>query len=47
MRFCPHSVDAACCAALIQTKSSTNCDVHLTESIFQTRSRKPEKVRER
>ena len=29
--FCPHSADAA----LIQTKSSTNCDVHLTESIFQ------------
>ena len=33
--FCPHSADAA----LIQTKSSTNCDVHLTESIFQTRSK--------
>ena len=37
--FCPHSVDAARCAALIQTKSPTNCDVHLTESIFQTRSK--------
>ena len=24
--------------ALIATKSSTNCDVHLTESFFQTRS---------
>ena len=35
VRFCPHSIDAA----LIQTKSSTNCDGHLTESIFQTRSR--------
>ncbi|MEI3199149.1 MAG: DUF6783 domain-containing protein [Lachnospiraceae bacterium] len=23
----------------MQTKSSTNCDVHLTESIFQTRSK--------
>ncbi|MEI3198971.1 MAG: DUF6783 domain-containing protein [Lachnospiraceae bacterium] len=23
----------------MQTKSSTNCEVHLTESIFQTRSR--------
>ena len=35
VRFCPHSVDVARYAALIQTKSSTNCDVHLTESIFQ------------
>ncbi|MEI3200207.1 MAG: DUF6783 domain-containing protein [Lachnospiraceae bacterium] len=34
MRFCPHLVDAARCAAIIQTKSSTNCVVHLTESIF-------------
>ena len=25
-------------AALIQAKSPTNCNVHLTESIFQTRS---------
>ncbi|MEI3199874.1 MAG: DUF6783 domain-containing protein [Lachnospiraceae bacterium] len=38
VEFCPHSVDVARYAALIQTKSSTNCDGHLTESIFQTRS---------
>ena len=38
VRFCPHLVDTARCAALIQTKSSTNCDVHLTESFFQIRS---------
>ncbi|MEI3199900.1 MAG: DUF6783 domain-containing protein [Lachnospiraceae bacterium] len=34
VRFCFHSVDAACCAVLIQIKSSTNCDVYLAESIF-------------
>ena len=34
--FCLHSVDVARYAALIQTKSSTNCDVHLTESISFT-----------
>ncbi|MEI3200347.1 MAG: DUF6783 domain-containing protein [Lachnospiraceae bacterium] len=34
-----YSADAARCAALIQTKISHNCDVHLTESIFQTRSK--------
>ena len=33
-----HSVDVARCAALIQTKSPTNCGAHLAESIFQTRS---------
>ena len=37
--FCPHSVDVACYAALIWTKSPTNYDAHLAESIFQTRSR--------
>ena len=38
--FCPHSVDVARYAALIRTKSPTNYDVHLVESIFQTRSSK-------
>ncbi|RGI62963.1 hypothetical protein DXC27_04035 [Ruminococcus sp. OM08-7] len=37
--FCPHSVGVARYAALIQAKSPTNCDAHLAESIFQTRSR--------
>ncbi|WP_334294549.1 DUF6783 domain-containing protein [Anaerobutyricum hallii] len=37
--FCLHSVDVARYAALIQAKSPANCDVHLAESIFQTRSR--------
>ena len=36
--FCLHSVDVARYAALIQTKSPTNCDAHLAESLFQTRS---------
>ena len=36
--FCLHSVEVARYAALIQAKSPTNCNVHLTESIFQTRS---------
>ena len=36
--FCLHSVDVARYAALIQAKSPTNCNAHLTESIFQTRS---------
>ena len=35
-RFILHSVRYA---ALIQAESPTNCDVHLAESIFQTRSR--------
>lgn len=34
-RFIFHSVRYA---ALIQAESPTNCDVHLAESIFQTRS---------
>ena len=41
-RFCPHLVDVACYAALIQAKSPTNCDVHLTESIFKTHSSRME-----
>ncbi|EEG35709.1 hypothetical protein DW972_00240 [Anaerobutyricum hallii] len=36
--FCLHSVDVARYAALIQAKSPTNCNAHLSESIFQTRS---------
>ncbi len=36
--FCLHSVDVVRYAALIQTKSPTNCGIHLTESIFQTHS---------
>ncbi|RGF75032.1 hypothetical protein DWZ38_08070 [Ruminococcus sp. AF31-8BH] len=37
-RFCPNSVAVARYGALIRTKSPTNCDAHLTESLFQTRS---------
>ena len=37
-RFCLHSVDVARYAALIQAKSPANCNAHLAESIFQTRS---------
>ena len=37
--FCPHSVDVARYAALIRTKSPTNYDAHIAESIFQTHSR--------
>ena len=36
--FCLHSVAVAHYAALIQAKSPANCDAHLAESIFQTRS---------
>ena len=36
--FCLHSVEVAYYAALIQEKSPTNCNAHLSESIFQTRS---------
>ena len=36
--FCLHSVDVARYAALIQAKSPANCNAHLAESIFQTRS---------
>ena len=38
--FCLHSVAVARYAALIQAKSPANCDAHLAESIFQTRSRR-------
>ena len=36
--FCLHSVAVARYAALSQAKSPANCDAHLAESIFQTRS---------
>ncbi|MFR2213050.1 MAG: DUF6783 domain-containing protein [Ruminococcus sp.] len=38
-RFHPNSVAVARYGALIRAKSPTNCDAHLAESIFQTRSR--------
>ena len=37
--FYLRSVDVARYAALIQEKSPTNCDAHLAESFFQTRSK--------
>ncbi|WP_342981549.1 DUF6783 domain-containing protein [Ruminococcus sp. 2227st1_E6_2227SCRN_220401] len=37
--FCPNSVVVARYDALIRTKFPTNCDAHLAESLFQTRSR--------
>ena len=36
--FCPNSVAVARYGAFIRTKSPTNCDAHLAESLFQTRS---------
>ncbi|MEI3474992.1 MAG: DUF6783 domain-containing protein [Ruminococcus sp.] len=36
--FHPSSVAVARCSALIRAKSPTNCDAHLAESLFQTRS---------
>ena len=36
--FGSHSVNVAHYASLIRVKSPTNCDAHLTESNFQTRS---------
>ena len=38
--FCPNSVAVARYGALIRTKSPTNCDAHLAESLFQTRSKR-------
>ena len=38
-RFRPNSVAVARYGALIRAKSPTNCDAHLAESLFQTRSR--------
>ena len=40
--FYPNSVAVARYGAFIRTKSPTNCDAHLAESLFQTRS-KPKK----
>ena len=37
-RFHPNSVVVARYDALILAKSPTNCDAHLAESLFQTRS---------
>ncbi|RGI65594.1 hypothetical protein DW748_01990 [Ruminococcus sp. AM28-41] len=37
--FCLLSVGVARYAALNQTKSPTNCDAHLVESLFQTHSK--------
>ena len=37
--FYPNSVAVARYGALIRTKSPTNCDAHLAESLFQTRSK--------
>ncbi|WP_373212807.1 DUF6783 domain-containing protein [Ruminococcus sp. 5_1_39BFAA] len=37
--FAPHSVSVARYASLIWDKSPTNCEAHLAESNFQTRSR--------
>ena len=39
--FRPNSVVVARYDALIRAKSPTNCDAHLAESLFQTRSRRP------
>ncbi len=36
--FCLYSVAVAHYDALIQTKSPTKCEIHLVESLFQTRS---------
>ncbi|MFR3947520.1 MAG: DUF6783 domain-containing protein [Ruminococcus sp.] len=37
-RFRPNSFAVARYGALIRAKSPTNCDAHLAESLFQTRS---------
>ncbi|MFR7900548.1 MAG: DUF6783 domain-containing protein [Ruminococcus sp.] len=37
--FRPNSVAVARYGALIRAKSPTNCDVHLAERLFQTRSK--------
>ena len=36
--FCPNSIAVVRYGALIRAKSPTNCDAHLAESLFQTRS---------
>ena len=37
--FCPNSIAVVRYGALIRAKSPTNCDAHLAESLFQTRSK--------
>ncbi|MED9824395.1 DUF6783 domain-containing protein [Blautia faecis] len=37
--LCQNSVAVARYGALIRTKSPANCDAHLAENLFQTRSR--------
>ncbi|MFR8220756.1 MAG: DUF6783 domain-containing protein [Blautia faecis] len=37
--FCPNSIAVVRYGALIRAKSPTNCDIHLAECLFQTRSR--------
>ncbi|MEY8395571.1 DUF6783 domain-containing protein [Lachnospiraceae bacterium 45-P1] len=39
-KFGPHPVNAARCVFLIGIRFPTNCDAHLTEINFQTRSGK-------
>ena len=39
--FHPNSVAVARYGALIRAKYPTNCDAHLAESLFQTRSKIP------
>ena len=36
--FCPNSIAVVRYGALIRAKYTTNCDAHLAESLFQTRS---------
>ena len=43
--FHPNSVAVARYGALIRAKYPTNCDAHLAESLFQTRSRENELAR--
>ncbi|WP_455503601.1 DUF6783 domain-containing protein [Blautia sp.] len=42
--FRPNSVVVARYDALIRAKSPTNCDAYLAESLFQTRSRRLQKI---
>ncbi len=43
--FHPNLVAVARYGALIRAKSPTNCDAHLAESLFQTRSSLPDVTR--
>ena len=43
--FHPNSVAVARYGALIRAKYPTNCDAHLAESLFQTRSRHRREIR--